>query len=353
MGGDHAPAEPLKGAIEALKLGHRLLLVGQEAVIRKGLAEHDGEQFLGNLAEIIHAAEVVEMDEAATTPIKKKKNSSIRICAELVKSGRAAGFVSAGNTGALVTVASLIVGRIEGVERTALTAVSPTEKGPTVLLDVGATTDCKPEHLLQFAQMGVIYAQIMFGKAHPKVGLMSVGSEDHKGNDPVKETHALLKVSGLNFIGNVEGTDLFKGKADIIVTDGFTGNVLLKTAEGMASMFKKTLKHEINQALTRQIGAMLVRGAFKAFEKKFDDSEFGGALLMGAAGICIKAHGKASAKTIRNAVKVAHRFADAGLGQRIHDAVQRTVARESARNQGAEKEGMEPLEMPSRTAGRS
>ncbi len=317
MGGDHAPGENLKAAVEALEDGLPLLLVGREEVLREHLKRLDGLRHLGHGAEIVHATEVVEMDDPPVTPIKKKKDSSIRKVADLVKAGRAAGFVSPGNTGALVAVASLVVGRIEGVERPALTAVVPGESHPTVMLDMGATPDCRPEHLLQFAEMGEIYAQILFNIGRPRIALMSVGIEDHKGNELTKAAHELLRGSGLDFIGNVEGNDLFRSKADVIVCDGFTGNIMLKTAEGVVTAFKKTLRAEIEKSPARKIGALLMKGAFKGFEKKFDDSEYGGALLLGVDGVCVKAHGKSNAKAIRNAIRVAHRFADAGLLERI------------------------------------
>lgn len=321
MGGDHAPHENVKAAVEVIREGQSLLLVGREADIRRELEKLDALDLLGRGAEIVHAEEVVTMDDPAVTPIKKKKNSSIRVCGDLVKAGRAAGFISPGNTGALVAVASLVVGRIEGVERPALTAIAPGEHGPTVVLDMGATPDCRPEHLLQFAEMGAIYAQILFGIARPRVALMSVGTEDHKGNELTKAAHALIKDAGLNFIGNLEGNDLFRSKADVIVTDGFTGNVMLKTMEGVASAFKQSLKAEVMKKSARKLGALLMRGAFRAFEKRFDDSEHGGAQLLGIDGICVKTHGKSHAKAIANGLRVARRFAEADLQHRIADAV--------------------------------
>ncbi len=321
MGGDHAPVENCKAAVDALRSGLKLLLVGREPVIREQLAALDGLEFIGNGAEIVHAEEVVEMDDPATAPIKKKKNSSIRICGDLVRDGRASGFVSPGNTGALVAVATLIIGRIEGVERPALTAVSPGETAPTVLLDMGATPDCRPEHLLQFARMGDLFAQILFKIPRPRIGLLSVGTEEHKGNELIKAAHELLKNSGLNFVGNVEGSDMLRSRVEVIVCDGFTGNVMLKTAEGVAHAFKKALKFEIKSRVASQIGGLLAKGAFRAFERRFDDSDYGGALLMGVAGVCVKAHGKSTAKSIRSAIRVAHTFVDAGLQERIHSAM--------------------------------
>jgi len=270
MGGDHAPHEIVKGALIAAREypAVHIILVGREDAIR----HHLGAAAPSNI-EVVHAEEVVEMDDTALAPIRKKRNSSIRICANLVRDGRADAMVSAGHTGAAMTSAYMVLGTIEGVNRPALAAILPSTKGHTILLDVGANVDCKPHNLEQFAMMGDIYFRSMFGTARPRVGLLSIGEEEGKGNELTREAFQLLKQLPLNFIGNVEGRDIYNGKADVIVADGFVGNVALKTSEGVVNLVRATLKETLAETITRQVGYLLSRSAFSDFKKRLDHTE--------------------------------------------------------------------------------
>ena len=320
MGGDHAPEEIVKGAVLAAReLPVDIILVGQEAVVRKNLAAADGA--LPRNIEVVDALEVVEMDDTALAPLRKKKNSSIRICANLVAEGRAHAFVSAGNTGAAWTSARVVMGMIEGVSRPALAAIVPSSHGHTLLLDVGANVETKPNHLREFAVMGHFYAQMLFGIAEPRVGLLSIGEEEGKGNDLTKETYRVLKETGLNFIGNAEGRDVYNGNADVVVCDGFVGNVVLKASEALGEMVNRMLRDEMTRTLRRKIGAMLARSAFDGLKKRMDYSEYGGAPLLGVKGGCIVCHGRSNAKAIKNAVRVAYDFARNRIDEKIRAKV--------------------------------
>jgi phosphate acyltransferase len=263
------------------------------------------------------------MDDNALTPIRKKRNSSIRVCANLVKEGKADAMVSAGNTGAAMTSAYMVLGMIEGVDRPALAAILPNAKGHTVLLDVGANVDSKPSHLREFAVMGHFYAQMLFGVAEPRVGLLSIGEEEGKGNELTKETFRVMKETGLNFIGNAEGRDVFNGNADVVVCDGFIGNVVLKAGESLGEMVSRTLREEVTRGPIRKIGAVILRSAFDDLKKRMDYSEYGGAPLLGVNGGCIVCHGRSNAKAIKNAVRVARDFVlnrvDAKIREKIGD----------------------------------
>ncbi|HYI08422.1 MAG TPA: phosphate acyltransferase PlsX [Thermoanaerobaculia bacterium] len=305
MGGDHAPEEIVKGALLALDEypDVTIILVGREEVIREKLG--------GNIPprlEIADAREVVDMTDNSLAPLRRKRNSSIRVCANLVAEGKADAMASAGHTGAAMTSAYKVLGTIEGVSRPALAAILPTVKGHVVLLDVGANVDAKAENLREFAVMGHFYAQMIFGIAEPRVGLLSVGEEEGKGNQVTKETFLILKETGLNFMGNVEGRDVFNGNADVIVCDGFTGNVVLKASESLAEMMSKMIREELTRSFTRKMGALLVKGAFDDLKKRTDYSEYGGAPLLGVNGGCIISHGRSQAKAVKNAVRVARDF---------------------------------------------
>ena len=320
MGGDHAPEEIVKGAVLAAReYPVEIILVGREAVVREHLAAADGA--LPPNIEVVDAPEVVEMDDTALAPLRKKKNSSIRICANLVAEGRANAFVSAGNTGAAWTSARVVMGMIEGVSRPALAAIVPSTKGHTLLLDVGANVETKPNHLREFAVMGHFYAQMLFDNPQPRVGLMSIGEEEGKGNDLTKETYRVLKETGLNFIGNAEGRDVYNGNADVVVCDGFVGNVVLKASEALGEMVNRTLREELTRTFRRKIGAMLARSAFDGLKKKMDYSEYGGAPLLGVKGGCIVCHGRSNAKAIKNAVRVAYDFARNRIDEKIRAKV--------------------------------
>ena len=320
MGGDHAPDEIVKGAVLAAReYPVEILLVGQEEVVRKNLGAADGA--LPRNIEVVDAREVVEMDDTALAPLRKKKNSSIRVCANLVAEGRADAFVSAGNTGAAWTSARMVMGMIEGVSRPALAAIVPSTNGHTLLLDVGANVETKPMHLREFAVMGHFYAQMLFDRRDPRVGLLSIGEEEGKGNELTKETYRVLKETGLNFIGNAEGRDVYNGNADVVVCDGFVGNVVLKASEALGEMINRTLREELTANLRRKIGALLAKTAFEGLKKRMDYSEYGGAPLLGVKGGCIVCHGRSNAKAIKNAVRVAYDFARNRIDEKIRSKV--------------------------------
>jgi glycerol-3-phosphate acyltransferase PlsX len=325
MGGDNAPAIEVEGAIQAAReLRARILLVGREELIRAELerqgAPNPRKQRLH--IEIVNATEVITMDDPVAHAVRRKRDSSIRVAARLVREGKAHGLVSAGNTGAVMATAKLVLGTLPSVDRPALAGIFPTLKGKgTVLLDVGANAECKPEHLKHFAIMGSIYSRSILGVRNPKVGLMSIGEEDVKGNELTKETLSLMKSAPINFIGNVEGRDLFTGEVDVIVSDGFTGNVILKTSEGLVEAIMGLLKTELGQTMMTQIGAMLSLNAFRSVKKRLDYSEFGGAPLLGCKQICVICHGSSSVKAIRNAIRVAKEFYKGKLSERIESEI--------------------------------
>jgi glycerol-3-phosphate acyltransferase PlsX len=305
MGGDHAPHEIVKGAVEAARrlTGiERLYLVGREEAVRAELAKHGK---IPPVIEVRNAGEVIAMNEAPALAVRRKKDASISRAIDLVRDGEADAVVSAGNTGALVASATLKLRTLEGVERPAIAVVMPTRLKPFVLIDVGANLDCPPLQLLQFAVMGQIYSREILGQANPVVGLLSIGGEDNKGNELTRETFQLLKATSLNFRGNVEGHGLFDGDIDVVVCDGFTGNVVLKSSESVAKVIGQWMKEEFKRNPVRILGALLLRGAFKAMKQKMDPDVYGGAPLLGVNGVCIKAHGSSKAKAVFHAVRVA------------------------------------------------
>jgi glycerol-3-phosphate acyltransferase PlsX len=317
MGSDRAPKPEIEGAILAARqLGIRVLLVGQEEVVRAELDRHRGASRLP--IEIVHASEVITMEDKAVQAVRAKRDSSMRVGVRLVREGKAAGFVTAGNTGAAMATAKMVLGAIPGVDRPALAAVFPTALGTgAMLLDVGANVDCKPNNLEEFAVMGEIYFRAIFGTAKPTVGLLSIGEEESKGNELTRESFHLLKQLPLNFVGNVEGRDIYNGEVDVIVADGFVGNVALKTSEGVANLVRATLKETLKATITRQVGALLSRSAFAEFKKRLDHTEYGGAPLLGLKGVCIITHGSSNANAIKNAIRVAGEFAASGVNERI------------------------------------
>src|SRR6266568_324298 len=320
MGGDHAPQEIVKGALlAAAEYPIEVLLVGQEEVVRKELAAA-GETTPRNI-EIVDAREVVEMDDTAVAPLRRKRNSSVRVCANLVAEGRADAFVSAGNTGATWTSARAVMGMIEGVSRPALAAILPNANDHTLLLDVGANVDAKPNHLREFAVMGHFYAQMVFGIEAPRVGLLSIGEEEGKGNELTKEVFRVLKETGLNFIGNVEGRDIYNGNADVVVCDGFIGNVVLKASEALGEMVSTLLRAEMTRSIQRKVGALLAKNGFAGLKRRMDYSEYGGAPLLGVKGGCIVCHGRSNAKAIKNAIRVARSFALNRIDQKIRTKI--------------------------------
>jgi len=309
MGSDKSPRPEVDGALQAVRqYGVRVMLVGREPQIRAELERHSGVEALP--IEIIHASEVIEMGDKAAQALRAKRDSSQRVGLRLVREGRAAGFVTAGNTGAAMATAKMVLGALPGVDRPSLAAVFPTALGTAaILLDVGANVDCKPDNLCQFAVMGEIYCRQMLGIRRPRVGLLSIGEEESKGNELTREAFQLLKQLPLNFVGNVEGRDLYNGKVDVIVADGFVGNVALKTSEGVANLVRYVLKESLRATITRQVGYLLSRSAFADFKKRLDYSEYGGAPLLGVKGACIITHGSSNANAIKNAIRVAGEFA--------------------------------------------
>jgi glycerol-3-phosphate acyltransferase PlsX len=328
MGGDHAPQVNIDGAVAAAReYGIACLLVGRTADLAPLLRDSG---YRGDKIEIVDAPEFVTMDDPATAAIRKKRNSSIRVAANCVRDGRAAGLVSAGHTGAAMVSAKMVIGTIQGVDRPALAAILPNISGHCLLLDVGANPDSRTQHLKEFAVMGSIYAQLVFGKAAPSIGLMSIGEEDTKGSASTKEAFKTLKETGLNFVGNVEGRDVFNGKVDVIVTDGFTGNVILKVSEALAEMVEKLLREEIKKTLQASVGFLLSRSAFRSFKSRIDYSEYGGAPLLGVKGCVIICHGRSSAKAIKNAIRLAAEFSRQGLAEKIQSSIAALHEREAS-----------------------
>ena len=328
MGSDRAPRPEIEGALHAARqYGMRVLLVGPETIIKPELDRHRGAAHLP--IEVVHASEYITMEDKVEA-IRAKRDSSMRVGLRMVREGEAAGFVTAGNTGAAMATAKIVLGAVPGVDRPALAAVFPTAPGnPAMLLDVGANVDCTPQNLEQFAVMGDIYFRAMFGKAYghtlgkrpgatgPRVGILSIGEEESKGNDLTRDAFQLIKQLPLNFVGNVEGRDLYNGQVDVIVADGFVGNVALKISEGVANLVRTALKESLKATITSQVGALLSRSAFADFKKRLDHTEYGGAPLLGVKGVCIITHGSSNANAIKNAVRVAAEFAERGINESI------------------------------------
>jgi phosphate acyltransferase len=323
MGGDHAPKSEVAGTILAVEAYPvKVVLVGKEDVIHRELASH-GEWDRDRIY-IRPASEVITMEDSAAKAVRTKKDSSIRVGSRLVRDGAADGFVSAGNTGAVMATAKMVQGMVPGVDRPALASVFPTVTGrPAVLVDVGANVDCDAKMLMQFAVMGEIYSRVIFHTERPRVGLLSIGEEEHKGNDLTRSATPLIKSLGLNFIGNVEGRDLFTGHSDVIVCDGFIGNVALKVSEGLVDVIKQMLQESLKASVTRQLGYLLSRPAFGDFKKRVDYSEFGGAPLLGVKGVCIICHGRSNPNAIKNAIRVASEFAGADINRKIEAELHR------------------------------
>ena len=317
MGSDRAPKPEVEGAIQAARrFGIQVALVGPEEIVRAELSRHPFARSLP--ISVVHASEVIGMDDKAVQAVRAKRDSSIRVGLRLVRDGQASAFISAGNTGAAMATAKMVLGGLPGVDRPALVAIIPTAIGTvSTLLDVGANVDCKPHNLEQFAVMGDIYFRSMFGTARPRVGLLSIGEEEGKGNELTRESFQLLKQLPLNFIGNVEGRDIYNGKVDVIVADGFVGNVALKTSEGVANLVRATLKETLAATITRQVGYLLSRSAFSDFKKRLDHTEYGGAPLLGVKGACFVTHGSSNVNAIKNAIRVASEFVERNITNNI------------------------------------
>jgi glycerol-3-phosphate acyltransferase PlsX len=315
MGGDRAPEVVVEGAVAAARrFGVQVILVGDQDAVHAELAKHDPPP---NAIQVVHASQVAGMDETPTDVLRKKRDSSIRVAFDLVKSGRAQAAVSAGNSGATLAVGTVVLGRLDGVERPGIAGVFPTLTGRTVVIDIGANVDSKPNYLYQFGLMGEAYAQVVLGVPQPRVGILSIGEEDSKGNELVKKAHDLFRTGTLNFIGNVEGRDVFAGHADVIVCDGFVGNVVLKLAEGLASAMGVMLKKELNADWRSRLGGLLAAPAFQRFKARMDYAEFGGAPLLGLRGVGIISHGASSAKAMMNAIRVAGELAAGDVPGRL------------------------------------
>lgn len=320
MGSDRAPKPEIEGALLAARHypGVRVLLVGPEERLHQELAGHPTAAH--SAVEVVNATEVITMHDKPVQAVRGKKDSSIHVGLRLVREKKAVGFVTAGNTGAAMAAAKMVLGTLPGVDRPALANVFPTSAGkhkPSILIDVGANVDSKPHNLAQFAVMGDIYFRAIFGNSRPTVGLLSVGEEESKGNDLTKHTFALLKELPFNFIGNVEGRDLYNGRVDVIVCDGFVGNVALKISEGLVEAVRFLLRDSLTATITTKVGALLARKAFTDFGRKLDYSEYGGAPLLGIKGVAIVGHGASNANAIKNAVRVAKQFHESGVNARI------------------------------------
>jgi glycerol-3-phosphate acyltransferase PlsX len=332
MGGDDTPQIRIQGALDAVAdYGLSVCLVGPIKRLRRELGRF---RSVPSGLELVDATDVVEMQDPPLTVLRGKRNSSLSVCAELVCSGDASAMVTAGNTGAAWVAAKSALGMIGGVDRPALAAILPKLDGHTLVLDVGANVEVKPHQLVQFAVMGAYYASAVLGVEDPRVGLMSVGEEETKGPPRIRRQYRVLKAAGINFIGNVEGRDVFTGDVDVVVCDGFTGNVVLKVAEGLGEMVVGMLKEEARQSPLYGAGLVLAKGAFLNVKRKVDYSEHGGAPLLGVNGACLIGHGRSTAKAIRNAIRFADSYASSGVIQQIGDKILEVLSAPNEREDG-------------------
>lgn len=321
MGGDHAPHEIVKGAILAAKeYDIDIILIGDERLIKQELERSSNSD--QSKIFLVHTEEFISMEDSPSLAVRRKRNSSIHIGLKMVKNGEASAFFSAGNTGAVMAASKLILRTLDGVDRPAIGAVIPNEISSTVMLDVGANVDCKPIHFLQFAIMGAAYAKFILDKEKPRVSLLSIGEEDVKGNEQTKSVFGLLKeFNGINFIGNIEGKEIFKGNTDVIVCDGFAGNVALKTIEATAAYIGKILKEELNRNIITKIGALISKSAFKQLRQRADYTEYGGAPLLGVNGISIIGHGGSNANAVKNGIRVAKELSERKVNKYIEENI--------------------------------
>lgn len=319
MGGDYAPAEIVRGALAAAQdLRETLTLTGESERLREELRRLHAPD---SLFTIEHASQLVSMDEPPGAAVRRKPDSSIAVAVRLVAEGRAEAVVTAGNSGAAMAEAVTKLGTVSGTERPAIAFMVPSRGGRVIFLDVGANVDCKPRHLLDFARMGGVYAHRVLGIGRPRVGIVSIGEEAAKGNELTKAAYPLLAESGLNFVGNIEGRDVFAGAVDVAVCDGFVGNVGLKFGEGLADTFSHMLREELSRGLAARCGAWVARGALRRFSKRLDYAEYGGALLLGVRGICVIAHGRSNARAIAMAIRLAHESAAHGVVEGLEDSL--------------------------------
>ena len=329
MGGDQAPAVEVEGAVRAAReYGVGVTLVGNEEILQAYLERHDTT---GLPIEVVHASEVISMSDAASRALRGKPDSSIRVAARLVRDGHAQGVISAGNTGALMVICKVVMGVLPGVHRPALAQVFPTREGTwAVLIDVGANVDCGPEMLADFAVMGAVYSRVICHRENPRVGLLSIGEEERKGNDLTRQATPLLKKLPIQFIGNVEGIGLYSGEADVVVCDGFIGNVALKVSEGLVTTIKAMLHESLDATLAGKLGYVLAREAFEDFRKRVDYAEYGGAPLLGIKGCCIICHGRSNAHAIKNAIRVAVECYQGGVNQEIEATLRQGLSEQQA-----------------------
>lgn len=321
MGGDYGSEELIAGALLAVRqIGLNVCLVGDESLLNKHLDVLATDAKTRKMIRVVHSSQVIDMNEHPVDAIRKKKDASVMVAFDLVRQGEAAAAVSAGNSGATLAAASRKLGRLEGISRPGIASIFPTLKKPVVLMDIGANVDCRPQHLFQFGVMASAFSRIN-GVANPRVGLLSIGEETGKGNSLIKETYPLLEKSTLNFIGNVEGRDVFQGDVDVIVCDGFVGNVCLKVSEGLAEAAMQMLRDEIVKSFLAKIGYLLARHAFKAFKKRVDYAEYGGAPLLGIDGIGIICHGSSSSHAIKNAILEAVKMAKGNINKDILESL--------------------------------
>ncbi len=320
MGGDSSPAVEVEGAVLAAReYGVGVMLVGDEAVVKAELNRHRAHDLP---IEVVHASEVITMNDSASKALRTKRDSSIRVAARLVREGEAQGVISAGNTGAVMATSKIVLGVLPGVYRPALAQVFPTlERNWAVLIDVGANVDCEPPMLAQFALMGEVYSRLICRRARPRIGILSIGEEELKGNELTREAAPLLKELPVDFIGNVEGRDLYTGRADVIVCDGFIGNVALKVSEGLVAAIKQMLREALEANLPRKLGYVLSRDAYDEFRRRVDYSEYGGAPLLGVKGVCIICHGSSNSNAIKNAIRVAVEYYRSGVNTEIETAL--------------------------------
>jgi len=328
MGGDHAPAVTVEGAIEAVTETQDLdvILVGKEADIRRHL---DDRRYPPGRISIHPSGDAVPMDESPSYAIRRRKDSSIAVAVDLVREGRAAAVVSAGHSGVTMAMSLIKLGKTEGVDRPAIATIMPTLKEPFVLVDAGANVDCEPNNLLEFAIMGSAYSSALFDIEGPRVAILSIGEEDSKGNELTKEAFRLIRETSLNFIGNVEGKEVYAGEADVVVCDGFMGNVTLKVSEGLAEAIYKMLRKEISSRILGILGYLLMKPALRKFKQRTDYAEYGGAPLLGINGTSIISHGRSSARAIKNALKVAAKLA----GKRLHENIAHEISRQKKREE--------------------